>query len=221
MPLTSRKGLRHRAHRGLQLAIHSRHPRRLGDVRLKGRVVTICFDADARTNPNVLRAMIRLGRWLKRQGRGEGRYLIVPAEVNGKAVKGVDDFFAAGGTLEELKAARTTTRSRTPTLPRDTFTDARLAETIADDVLADQFMWVSGLGWLRWDGRRWADATDVQVIEAVPGNTSLGRFRLALEATGHAAAKEAGRGWQLHVSAADAVGVGSSARHRRAQGRRA
>jgi hypothetical protein len=42
-----------------------------------------------------------------------------------------------------------------------------LAETIADDVLADHFIWVSGLRWLSWDGRRWDDATDVQVTEVV------------------------------------------------------
>jgi putative DNA primase/helicase len=51
----------------------------------------------------------------------------------------------------------------------DTFSDARLAETIADDVLTDQFMWVSGLNWMRWDGRRWAAATEVDVTEEVRG----------------------------------------------------
>ena len=130
------------------------------DVPLKGRVVTICFDADARTNPNVLNAMIRLGNWLKHsKGAKTINYLIVPGEVNGKKVKGVDDFFAAGGTINELRAAATTTRPN-PHLARDTFTDARLAETVADDVLQDHFIWVSGLGWLRWDGHRWANATD-------------------------------------------------------------
>lgn len=136
------------------------------DVLLKGRVVTICFDADARTNPNVLRAMLRFGRWLKSKGVEKVWYLIVPAEVNGVAVKGVDDYFAAGGTLEELKTARATAEPN-PDIANDTYTDARLAETIADDVLADQHLWVAGLGWMAWDGRRWADATDVEVTEAV------------------------------------------------------
>jgi putative DNA primase/helicase len=57
------------------------------DVPLKGRVVTICFDSDARTNANVLRAMIRFGRWLKSKGVKKVWYLIVPADVHGKAVK--------------------------------------------------------------------------------------------------------------------------------------
>jgi hypothetical protein len=75
-------------------------------VSLKGRTVTICFDADACTNPHVQRAMIRLGRWLLSKAVKKVWYLIVPAEHNGVAVKGADDFFAAGGTLEELKTNR-------------------------------------------------------------------------------------------------------------------
>jgi putative DNA primase/helicase len=103
--------------------------------------VIICFDADARTNPNVLRAMTRLGNWLKSQGAVKIGYLIVPAETRGKPVKGADDFFAAGGTLEELKAAATP--APPPETGDDTFSDARLAETIADEVLTDQFIWTA------------------------------------------------------------------------------
>jgi Domain of unknown function (DUF3854) len=136
------------------------------DVPLRGRTVTICFDSDARSNPNVLRAMIRFGRWLRSKGVRKVYYLIVPAEVGGKTVKGVDDFFAAGGTLEELKAARATLAPN-PDMSGDTYTDARLAETIADDALADRYIWVSGLGWLGWDGQRWTEITEVEVTEVV------------------------------------------------------
>ena len=168
------------------------------DVPLKGRVVTICFDADARTNPNVLNAMIRLGNWLKHsKGAKTINYLIVPGEVNGKKVKGVDDFFAAGGTINELRAAATTTQPN-PHLARDTFTDARLAETIADDVLQDHFIWVSGLGWLRWDGHRWANATDVEVIETAREYV-LDRFQQELDAGAHD--KTALDGWKSMCSA--------------------
>jgi P4 family phage/plasmid primase-like protien len=164
------------------------------DVPLKGRVVTICFDADARTNSNVLRAMVRFGRWLKSRAVKKVYYLIVPAEIHGKSVKGADDFFTAGGTLGELTAARTTTEPN-PDLADDTFTDARLAETIADDVLADRFMWVTGLGWLGWDGRRWAEATDVQVGEAMRQYT-LDRFAEATEdMRSGKGSKEAIGGW--------------------------
>jgi hypothetical protein len=171
------------------------------DVILKGRSLVICFDADARTNPNVLRAMIRFGRWLKSKGANKVWYLIVPAEIHGKHVKGVDDFFAAGGTLEELKAARTT-KEPNPDIADDTFSDARLAETIADDVLVDQFMWVSGLGWMGWDERRWDDATDVEVTEVVR-QYALDRFREVLEeirAAGQANSN-AVDGWRSMLSA--------------------
>lgn len=173
------------------------------DVALKGRAVTVCFDADAKTNPNVLRAMIRLGRWLKSRGATKVWYLVVPAEVNGKAVKGVDDFFAAGGTVEELVAARAATPPN-PETADDTFTDARLAETIADDVLTDRFIWVAGLGWLAWDGRRWAQTTDVTVGEAVRQYT-LDRFAEVLAgmrtAAGQAGNSNAIEGWRSMLSA--------------------
>jgi P4 family phage/plasmid primase-like protien len=136
------------------------------DVPLRGRVVTICYDSDARTNPNVLRAMRRLGSWLRSKGVERVYYLIPPGGVNDKPTKGVDDFFAAGGTLAELKAARTTTPPPVHSTD-DKFTDARLAEVFADDVLADHYIWVHGVGWLRWDGLRWAQSDDVAVVETV------------------------------------------------------
>jgi P4 family phage/plasmid primase-like protien len=170
------------------------------DVPLKGRVVTICFDADARTNANVQRAMVRLGRWLKSKGAKKIFHLIVPAEVNSQAVKGVDNFFAAGGRLDELKAGRTTTEPN-PDVADDTFTDARLAETIADDVLTDRFIWVSGLGWLGWDGRRWDATTDVQVTDAVR-LFALDRFAEATEEIRNGqGSKRSVDGWHSMLSA--------------------
>jgi P4 family phage/plasmid primase-like protien len=136
------------------------------DIPLKGRTVIICFDADARTNPNVLRAMVRLGRWLKSKNAKRVYYLIVPATVNGKAVKGADDYFAAGGTLEGLREAATTEEPNADTAD-DTFSDARMAETVAGDVLADRYCWADGLGWMRWDGRRWAECPEAAVVEEV------------------------------------------------------
>ena len=190
------------------------------DVPLKGRDVTVCFDSDARANPNVLRAMIRLGRWLKSTNVAKVLYLIVPAEVGDRPVKGVDDFFAAGGTLEELKAARVG-REPIPDFADDTFTDARLAETIADDVLADRFIWVSGLGWLGWDGRRWTGATDVEVTEAVR-RYALDRFAEVAEAnrTGQTTQQRHRRLALAAVRRAGTVGPRPCPGHRAAEGRR-
>lgn len=144
------------------------------DVLLKGRGVVICFDADAASNRNIMRAMIRLGRWLKSKQVATVWYLVVPAEVNGKAVKGADDYLAAGGNLAGLVAAMTTDEPR-PDADDGFFTDARLAEIVADDVLAERFCWVKGLGWLGWDGRRWAEASDRAVVEEVR-QWAWGRF---------------------------------------------
>jgi putative DNA primase/helicase len=181
------------------------------DIPLKGRSVIICFDADARTNPNVLRAMTRLGNWLKSKGVKKIGYLIVPAEVRGKPVKGADDFFAAGGTLEELTAAATP--APPPEAGDDTFSDARLAETIADDVLTDQFIWVTGLSWMRWDGRRWATASEVDVTEEVRGYV-LEQFNEAvnLMRAGQLGNPKIIDGWHSMLSAARMRSVLSLAR---------
>ena len=79
------------------------------DVPFPGREVIVCFDSDAATNMNVARAMVRLGRWCLSKGAKVVRYLIVPSEINDTPVKGSDDYFAAGGTLDALVASATTT----------------------------------------------------------------------------------------------------------------
>jgi hypothetical protein len=124
------------------------------DVPLQGRVVYICFDADAATNPNVARAMQRLGRWFQSKRVRKVVYVVVPAEKDGVPTKGADDYLAAGGTLAELIAAGASVAPN-PGGTDDTFTDARLAETFAAEVLDGRFLWCKSLGWLGWDGRRW------------------------------------------------------------------
>lgn len=141
---------------------------RLGDweeIPLKGRPVVICFDADASSNRIVQLAMSRLGAWLKTRSVSSVRYLIVPAKVGDVDVKGVDDYFAAGGTLEALAEAAT---ERAPgTGEKDAaFTDAFLVEELSE-ALRGQFCWASGLGWLRWNGRIWKEVPDVEPLEAV------------------------------------------------------
>jgi P4 family phage/plasmid primase-like protien len=136
------------------------------DIPLRGRTVVVCFDADARDKRNVLLAMRRLGMWLESKGCADVRYLIVPAEVNEVQVKGVDDYFAAGGTMEDLGAAAMRE------LPADgaqdaAFSDAVLADTVCREELDGRFCWASGLGWMTWTGKIWEGATDATVTEAV------------------------------------------------------
>ncbi|WP_346123311.1 phage/plasmid primase, P4 family [Micromonospora coerulea] len=140
----------------------------LGDwehVRIKGREVYVCFDADAKTKPQVAKAMARLGKWLK-DSKGAAKVLYVLPPVIAPGVKGVDDYFAAGGTLTALEREARTTPPRVVSTDAD-FTDARLVDTLADDLLSGQHIWTRGLGWMAWDGQRWTDTSDESVADAV------------------------------------------------------
>lgn len=46
-------------------------------------------------------------------------------------------------------------------------TDAILAERISRELLDGKFCWASGLGWMRWDGKRWERCDEVSVVEVV------------------------------------------------------
>lgn len=136
------------------------------DIPLKGRTVIVCFDSDARHNRMVLLAMRRLGGWLESKGVDSIHYLIIPEEVNGVRVKGVDDYFAAGGTLEELRDVATTEKPSDNT--RDAaFSDAVLADTVCMEALEGRYRWAAGLGWMRWDDKVWVECTDAQVMEEI------------------------------------------------------
>lgn len=138
------------------------------DVPLRGRSVVVCFDSDARSNDQVLAAMRRLGNWLVGKGAAEVTYVIVPGLVGDIAVKGVDDYFAAGGDIAGLEAvaSRAVPTNSTPADP--SFTDAYLAAAVADDKLEGSYLYSPGLGgWQLWDGRRWARCGPETVIEEI------------------------------------------------------
>jgi len=72
----------------------------LGDwdsIPLKGRTVVICFDADVMTKPQVKAALLRLAGFLKSKGAN-----VRVANLSMTQLK-MDDFFAGGGTVEELR----------------------------------------------------------------------------------------------------------------------
>lgn len=149
------------------------------DVRLKDREIIICFDADAITKTHVAQAMARLGKWLKYKGASKVWYLVVPAMVEDSATKGVDDFFAAGGTLKDLEKAFET-KPPEVTDTDDKFTDARLAETLTAEVLDGRYIWVKGLEWMRFNGSVWRDCTEVSAMEDVR-TWALDHFRAAAD----------------------------------------
>ncbi len=70
-------------------------------VRLRGRRVIVVYDADARTNPNVQEALRRLVAML--EGMGARPLVVYLPPVSGDGKAGVDDYLAAGGTVEELR----------------------------------------------------------------------------------------------------------------------
>lgn len=170
------------------------------DIPLRGRTVVICFDSDARDNRNVLGAMQRLGRWLESKGASV-RYLIVPAAVDGVDVKGVDDFFHAGGTLEALGQA---SMDELPSEARDaTFTDRVLADTVCSEELDGRFRWASGLGWMQWTGKVWREATEVTVVETV-SRWALEQYHQAVDRQHSGTGRDLGsvvEGWRGVLSA--------------------
>lgn len=136
------------------------------DIPIKDRSIVICFDSDAKNNRNVQMAMRRLGTWLESKGASEVYYLVVPEKHEEIPVKGVDDWFAAGGTVNGLQEAA----SKTPPGegPKDaSFTDAVLTETVCEERLEGSFCWARGIGWLAWDGHVWNEVAETSPTEAV------------------------------------------------------
>ena len=177
------------------------------DVALRGREIVLCFDADATSKPAVAEAMGRLGKWLKHKGAAKVWYLVCPGPQ-----KGVDDFLAAGGTMLQLEQGFS---SKAPDVANldDRFTDARLADVLAVEVLEGSYVWAQGLGWMRFNGHVWREATEVTVHETVR-QWSLERFgeaaaRLRLDDRSAAAEVD---GWRGMLSRNRATTVTAGAR---------
>ena len=71
-------------------------------IALKGRLVYLAFDSDAIANPSVHAALVRLKVFLESRG-AEVRIVYMPAGAGGVKV-GLDDFLAAGHSVDELLA---------------------------------------------------------------------------------------------------------------------
>jgi hypothetical protein len=69
-------------------------------IALKSRTVIICFDSDVMLKPQVRQALARLAAFLKQRG-ADVRICLLPS--NGTEKLGLDDFFVAGGTVEQLE----------------------------------------------------------------------------------------------------------------------
>jgi hypothetical protein len=71
-------------------------------IALNNRLIYLAPDSDYATNPSVSQAVRRLAEFLKRKKASVSIVLLPPENNGGKT--GVDDFFAGGHTLAELKA---------------------------------------------------------------------------------------------------------------------
>jgi P4 family phage/plasmid primase-like protien len=70
----------------------------------------------------------------------------------------------AGGSVEE----RTKHVPHTPpsVMTLGGLTEAELADALASEVHTDRYIYVTGIGWLEWNGAVWAEATEVTLLEA-------------------------------------------------------
>jgi hypothetical protein len=75
-------------------------------IPLNDRIVFVCFDSDVMVKPQVAQALARLGAFLK--GRGAQLHLIYLPPAQDGSKQGLDDFFAAGHSVEELLGCATT-----------------------------------------------------------------------------------------------------------------
>lgn len=86
-------------------------------IALKGRKVYVCFDSDVMEKDAVRLAMKRLRSFLELRG-ADVRLIYLPSGTGGAKV-GLDDYFAAGGTVDGLM------RLTTADLPDEPETDAK------------------------------------------------------------------------------------------------
>jgi hypothetical protein len=71
-----------------------------GDVVLKRREVVVCFDSDVMTKQSVAGALATFTQWLAYRG-AVVKHVILPGD--GEAKAGLDDYLAAGHTVEDLR----------------------------------------------------------------------------------------------------------------------
>jgi len=106
-------------------------------IALNDRIVYIAFDSDVMTNPGVREALARLRAFLESR-RARVRLVYLPSGPGGAKV-GLDDYLAAGHTVDELLALATTELRSSPRAPRPAEPAATpalaLAETLAATVV--------------------------------------------------------------------------------------
>jgi len=124
-------------------------------IAYKGRKIYIAFDSDAYEKNEIILALTRLGAILTRRG-GDVRYVRIPS-ADGRKV-GMDDFFVAGGTTQELV---TLAKPEPPgSLSIDDALKCELSELgnaqrLAVEVGQDFRYVTRWRTWMRWTGQIW------------------------------------------------------------------
>lgn len=120
----------------------------LAGFAFKGRNVVICFDSDARTNPQVTDAAERLADVLYEKGAAEVAFAVPPDGKGGKK-QGLDDYLVAGGKVEELGKTA------------EVMDPDRILELVsATDLKAKTTSWL-------WD--KWIPLGELSVFDGAPG----------------------------------------------------
>jgi len=141
-------------------------------VALDGRAVYLVFDSDASSNPQVRRALDRLGRFLASRGANVQVSRLQPARDGGK--QGLDDYLAAGGNLEELLAMSGSLAEQSSDLTGYQFTDLGNAHRFVA-MHASRFRHSREESrWLEWREGRWrrdvtgaAERAAAEVVETL------------------------------------------------------
>ncbi|MEN3333086.1 MAG: putative primase/helicase [Blastocatellia bacterium] len=127
-------------------------------IHLKDRRVFLCFDSDYRRKKQVRRALRRFKKFLEQRGADVWVCWLPDAPDGSK--QGLDDFFFAGGTVQELLNTAT---DDIP--PESEFEDASAESFNTTDLgNAQRLIHLHGENvrychkwakWLVWDGKRW------------------------------------------------------------------
>jgi putative DNA primase/helicase len=150
-----------------------------GHVALNGRLVYVAFDSDLATKPNVQKALKALWELLRSKHARPAR--VQWPEAYQQEKWGVDDFFARGHTLEELRAmippmgplpqkppAHTNghtaggTGAAEPPLPYSDYTNARAFVQDHGERVRYCYPWKT---WLVWTGTHWQRDTSGTVMQ--------------------------------------------------------
>lgn len=142
------------------------------EIALNGRQVLIAYDSDSATNPDVRHAEEQLSRFLVHRQAQVRVLRIPPAPDGGK--QGLDDYLAAGGTLEALTAATPAPAPPAPAKPNKEgdalppqFSESALTLDFVDRA-AGRFLYVAEWArWLRWTGTVWEHDVERRALDEV------------------------------------------------------